>query len=56
MSSDEHCLPEFGGEGLFYLGKRMNKIEYKGIGTCARLEISQDADTYIHAYIHNFIC
>ena len=22
----------------------MNKIEYEGIGTCARVEISQDAD------------
>ena len=22
----------------------MNKIEYEGIGTCARIEISQDAD------------
>ena len=28
----------------FYLGKRMNKIEYEGISTCARNEVSQDAD------------
>ena len=33
-----------GGGGQFYLGKRMNKIEHEKIGTCARIEISQDAD------------
>ena len=41
MSSDRHCLPEL---GQFYLGKRMNKIENEGIGICARIEMSQDAD------------
>ena len=30
--------------GLFYLGKRTNKIEHEGIGTCPRFEISQDVD------------
>ena len=30
--------------GQFYLGKRTNKIEHEGIGACARIEISQDAD------------
>ena len=30
--------------GQFCLGKRMNKIEHEGIGTCARIEMSQDAD------------
>ena len=30
--------------GQFYLGNRMNKIEHEGIGTCGRIEISQDAD------------
>ena len=30
--------------GQFYLGKRMNKIEHEGIGTCARIEINQAAD------------
>ena len=46
MSNDGHCLPELGGGGggQFNLGKRMNKIEYEGIGTCARIEISQDTD------------
>ena len=44
MSNDGHCLPELGGGGQFYLGKRMNKIEYEGMGTCARTEISQDVD------------
>ena len=33
-----------GGEGEFYLGKRINKIEHEEIGACARIEISQDAD------------
>ena len=28
----------------FYLGKRLDKIEHVEIGTCARTEISQDAD------------
>ena len=47
MSNDGHCLAELGGggggEGGF-LGKSMNKIEYEGIGTCVRIQISQDAD------------
>ena len=30
--------------GEFYLGKRMNKFEHEGMGTCARIEISEDAD------------
>ena len=30
--------------GQFYLLKRMNKIQYEGIGTCARIEKSQDAN------------
>ena len=30
--------------GQFYLGKRINKIEHEGIGTCARIEKSQDVD------------
>ena len=40
------CLPELGGggEGEFYLGKRMNEIEHDGIDTCERTEISQDSD------------
>ena len=42
MSNDRHCLPELGEQ--FHHGKRMNKIEYEGIGTCAKIEISQDAD------------
>ena len=44
MSNDGHCLPELGGGGQYYLSKRMNKIEHEGLGTCARIEISQDAD------------
>ena len=28
-----------GGGGQFYLGKRTNKVEHVGIGTCARIEI-----------------
>ena len=32
------------GGGQFYLGKRINKIEYEGIGICARTEIRQDSD------------
>ena len=28
----------------FYLGKRTNKIEHEGTGTCVRIEISQDTD------------
>ena len=28
----------------FYLGKRIDKIEHEGVGTCARIEISQDED------------
>ena len=43
MSDDRHCLSELGG-GEFYLGKRMNKIEYEDIDTCARIEVSRDAD------------
>ena len=41
MSNDGHRFPEL---VAFYLEKRMNKIEYEEIGTCARIEISQDAD------------
>ena len=33
-----------GGGGQFNLGKRTNKIEHDGIGTCASIEISGDAD------------
>ena len=36
------CLPELGGK--LNLETRINKIEDQGIGTCARIEISQDAD------------
>ena len=43
MSNDGHTQCSRTG-GQFYLGKRMNKIEYEGIGTCARIEISQVAD------------
>ena len=28
----------------FYLGKRRDKIEHEEIGTCTRIEISQDPD------------
>ena len=48
MANDGQCLPELGGGGggggQFYLEKHMNKIEYEGIGTCARIEIRKDAD------------
>ena len=30
--------------GQFHLGKRTDKIEHEGMGTCARIEISQDVD------------
>ena len=40
------CLPELlGGGGRFYLGKRINKINYEGIGTCARITRSQATDS-----------
>ena len=42
MSNDGHCLPELGEGSKFYLGKRMNKFEYKGMGRCAIVEISPD--------------
>ena len=37
-------LPELCGGEQFYPGKRINKIEHEGLGTCARIKISQDAD------------
>ena len=50
MSIDGHCLPELseggGGGGVggeFCLGKHIDKIKHEGMGTCARIEISQDA-------------
>ena len=30
--------------GAIYFGKRTAKIEHEGMGTCARIEINQDAD------------
>ena len=33
-----------GGGGEFYLGKQINKIEYEGTCTCAKIEVSQDTD------------
>ena len=30
--------------GQFYLGKRTDKIEHEGMGTFAKIEVSQDAD------------
>ena len=42
--SPDTCLQNWGGGGggrQFYLGKRMNKLEHDGIGTCARIKISQ---------------
>ena len=41
-SNDGHRLPELGYN--FFLGKRIDKSEYERMGTCARIEISQDAD------------
>ena len=38
MSNDGHCLPE--PRQNFILGN----VEHEEIGTCARIEISQDAD------------
>ena len=43
MSEFRHNGGGGGGEQL-YLGKRIDKIEHEGIGTCARIEINQDAD------------
>ena len=46
MSNNKYRLPEGGGGGgggQFYLGTRMNKIEYEEICTCPIIEISQDA-------------
>ena len=37
-----------GGGGGFYLGKRIDKIEHEGMGTCARVEICQDTDNADH--------
>ena len=31
--------------GQVSIGKRTDKVEHKGIGTCARIEMSKDADT-----------
>ena len=42
MSKDGHCLPELGAQ--FYLGKHIDKVEHEGMGNCARIEISQDAE------------
>ena len=36
--------PVFQKWGIFYLGKRTDKIEHKRMSTCARIEVSQDAD------------
>ena len=36
-----------GGGGQFYFGNRMKKIEHEGIGTCARIEISQRSKSKI---------
>ena len=35
---------DFQNWGQVYLGKPMNKIEYEGIGICARIKISPYAD------------
>ena len=47
MSNDRHCPSELGGGGgggQLYLGKRINKIEHEGMGTCGRIEVSQEAE------------
>ena len=44
VDNEEEDLSSRTGE-RFYLGKRtIDKIEHRGMGTCARMEISQGAD------------
>ena len=43
VDCEEEDLPSRAG-AQFYIGKRTEKIEHEEIGTCAAIEISQDAD------------